>query len=699
MSDAELVSLAQAVGLAVDWTDANGRPQRVAPPVLQRILQALGYPCASPAQIAESQQHAARLHDLPPLLTLDQQQPLDLGDYFAADTPYRIELEDGSRVDAQLDAEARLSGYLPIGYHRLDIADRSLTLAVAPAHCYALQDVVGHARPRVWGLTAQLYALRRPGDGGLGDTLALEQLARAAAARGADALAISPLHAQFSADPQRFSPYSPSSRLFRNVLHSAPASLLGETALQNAIRDAGLGPELQRLEQLPLIDWPAAARAKQQLLRSLCRDFFAAAHPLQADFEAFRQAGGEALENHCRFEVLQADLARSGGPQGWQAWPTELRDPSTAAVARFAAAQGEALRFHAFGQWLIDRGLARAQQAARDAGMGLGLIADLAVGADSGGSQAWSRQDELLATLSVGAPPDILNRAGQAWGVSAFSPEGLRRNGFRAFIEMLRANFAHAGGVRIDHVMGLMRLWLIPADTPPDQGAYLHYPLQDLLRLLALESWRARAVVLGEDLGTVPAGFGDQLQARRILGMRVLQFEHEQARFKAPRDWPDTALATTTTHDLPTMAGWWLGRDLDWHVRLGLTSPEDQPTYLDERARHRQALCQALQDDADPPLQTPLDTATLIDASIAFLGHTPAPLVLLPVEDVLGLEEQANVPGTLDSHPNWRRRLPGASAELLDGDCAERRLALLREARNPTARPQPTAQKDANDDA
>jgi 4-alpha-glucanotransferase len=730
MSDLLLANLARAVGLAVDWIDANGRSQRVTPQVLHNVLQALGYPCATAAQIAESLQQAIGQQPLPPLLSADQAEPLCLNAYFQAHTPYRITLEDGSHLDGRLDSAAQLPGISAIGYQQLQIAEQCLTLAVAPAHCFSMQDLVGHAQPRTWGFTAQVYALRRAGDGGLGDTLALEQLVRAAAEHGADAVAISPLHAMFSADPQRFSPYSPSSRLFLNVLHSAPTTVLGAAAVQAAIHRTGLGPELQRLEQLHLLDWPAAIEAKQCLLHSLCEDFFApgtsASAALQQDFQTFRQAGGEALENHCRFEALHAAQAVQGGPHGWQSWPEALRDPTGAAVARFAAEHQTDIRFHCFAQWLIARCLQHTQHSARAAGMGIGLIADLAVGADGGGSQAWSRQDELLSTLSVGAPPDILNRAGQGWGVSAFSPQGLRRNGFRAFIEMLRANFAYAGGVRIDHVMGLLRLWLIPAGAQSHEGAYLHYPLADLLRLLALESWRHRALVLGEDLGTVPEGFNHLLEARRILGTRVLLFEqHADGRFKASHTWTDTAMATTTTHDLPTMAGWWLGRDLDWHLQLGMMVEADQQHFLQERAHNREYLAQALAADAQPAapsivqadvqtdaqtagqavppgaLPTALSPAAMVDGCIAFIGHTPAPLVLIPMEDVLGLQEQANVPGSSDNHPNWRRRWPGASAELLHGETPERRLNVLKQARAQASQhakhPTETARGDAHD--
>lgn len=683
MSDKRLAALAHAAGLAVDWTGADGRPQRVSPPVLCRVLDALGLPAESPAQIAESLARLTRSEQapLPPLLTLDLGQALDLSRHVAPGTPFELTLEDGSRLDGRLDAEGRLPPCATVGYHQLQIGARPLTLAVAPAQCQGLRELTKSATPHAWGLAVQLYALRRSGDGGLGDTQALETLAHAAAARGAAALAISPLHAMFSADTQRYSPYSPSSRLFFNLLHCAPGSILGERTVRQAVEASGLGAERQRLERLELIDWPAAAQAKLRLLRTLYEGFRHGGNPLQQDFASFRQAGGEALENHCRFEALHAFHVQHHGFWDWRHWPAELRDPGQPAVTRFAAAHAEEVNFHAFGQWLIARGLERTQTAARTSGMSIGLIADLAVGADGGGSQAWSRQAELLATLTVGAPPDLLNPAGQNWGISAFSPDGLRRHGFHAFIEMLRANLAHAGGLRIDHVMGLQRLWVIPQGADPQDGAYLHYPVDDLLRLLALESWRHRALILGEDLGTVPAGFAEQLAARGILGTRVLLFEQDDGRFRPPQAWSAAALATTSTHDLPTLSGWWLGRDIDWRARLGQIDARTQQRDQASRERERQGLSSALAAAGLLPLGEALDGGKVLDASIAFIGQTPAPLVLLPMEDLLGLEEQANLPGTLDSHPNWRRRWPGESISLLDGTDAARRLQLLARAR------------------
>src|SRR5476651_2698583 len=686
MSNEQLETLAAEAGLSIDWIDANGRPQRVAEAVLRKVLDGLGYPADNQSEIEASLkriQDARHKPTPPPLLTVDHGNHLDLSAWFAADTSFALQLEDGTSLDGRLTADAHLPSLAPVGYQQLSIAGQHLTVAVAPSTCYSMAMATDNQAPRSWGLTVQLYGLRREGDGGFGDTQALETLARSAGERGADALAISPVHAMFASDTQRYSPYSPSSRLFLNSLYSAPGTILGERALRAAVEQTGLQAELERLEHLPLIDWPAAAQAKWQLLRALYEGFCSGAHPLHEDFNSFRHSGGDALENHCRFEALRGECAARGMSENWHEWPDEFKNPGSDAITRFAAEHDEQIRFHAFTQWLIARGLERAQIAARSSGMCVGLIADLAVGADGAGSQAWSRQDELLSAVTVGAPPDILNRSGQSWGISAFSPDGLKRNGFRAFIEMLRANFAHAGGLRIDHVMGLQRLWVIPMDASPREGAYLYYPVDDLLRLLALESSRHQAIVLGEDLGTVPDGLREKLSARAILGMRVLLFEQEYGhRFRPILDWPDDALAITSTHDLPTLNGWWHSRDIEWNIQLGLIDAPTVEQWSEHRLRERQALRQALsQDPQNFTDEVRNETDHVIDASVRYLGHTRAPLVLLPLEDALGVEEQANLPGTTDTHPNWCRRLPGNSADLLDGHHAARRLELLSRAR------------------
>ena len=680
MSDLQLHHLARRAGVAVDWIDANGRAQQVSEANLRRVLGALGHPAddqdSIPSSLAALEEAEDEQH-LPPLLTVDIDTALDLSRWFDGGSLVHAALEDGSEQALRLDPKGNLPGGLPLGYHRLQINGQGFAVAVAPQRCFSLADAQHQATARAWGISAQLYSLRRPGDGGFGDCQALEALARSAAERGGDALAISPMHAMFANNAQTFSPYSPSSRLFFNALYASPELLLGERVVR--VAKESLEQPFEELEQLPLIDWPLAAAAKQKLLRALYRDFSRGEHPLREDFDSFRKAGGQALEDHCRYEALLDAAASRGVTADWRNWHDGWRDPGSLEVAQFAENYPAAIEYYVFCQWLVTRGLQRVQQAARSQGMAVGLIADLAVGADGAGSQAWSRQDELLADVHVGAPPDILNRAGQNWGITAFSPQGLKRNGFRAFIEMLRANLAHAGGLRIDHVMGLYRLWLIPAGATAPEGAYLHYPIDDLLRLLALESVRNRAIILGEDLGTVPEGLREKLAARGILGMRVLLFEQDPpGRFKAILDWPDSALATTSTHDLPPLAGWLASRDIDWNQRLKLIDAITERDWRDTRQTEIKGLRQLLESNYHHPLH---DADAVTDASVRLLGHTRAPLVLLPLEDLLGVDEQPNLPGTIDGHPNWQRRFAAPARELLDDVDAARRLELLAQAR------------------
>ncbi|MHB0775742.1 4-alpha-glucanotransferase [Halomonas sp. WWR20] len=695
MSDAALRKLAEAAGLVVEWEDSAGDPCALSEETQRTLLKVLGFPADDATAVNDSLkrlerwQQPAEPAQWPPLITADCETPTDLPGQLPADTPFTLTLESGEERTGTLTNNGRLPAIAEAGYHQLRVGEAELTLAVAPPQCFSLADACNTPAPRVWGMAAQLYALRRPGDGGIGDALALEIFVEKAAKQGAAALAISPTHAMFSNDPDRYSPYSPSSRLLLNVLYAAPESQVGEDSVKQAVKRCGLEDELRRLEADDCLDWPAAGRAKLTWLRDLYDDVMARsdeqADELRRQLEAFRKAGGTMLEDHCRFEALQAHR-----PEGyWGDWPEALRDPSSPEVARFAEQQPHEVGFYAFLQWLVGQGLSRAQNAARDAGMAIGLIADLAVGADAAGSQSWSRQAEMLEGVSIGAPPDTFNVHGQDWGLAAFSPHGLVRSGFRSFIDMLRASFKHAGGLRIDHILGLMRLWLVPHGASPRQGAYVRYPLEDMLRLVALESWRHRGIVIGEDLGTVAPGFREQLTARGILGMQVLWFEQdEEENFLPAEFWSNGAMATTSTHDLPTVAGWWAGKDIDWRSSLELLG-DDQSEAGERQARReaRAKLADTLgltshQQGPETLEAADFPASRVLDASARHIGRTPAPLVLLPVEDVLGLEEQANLPGTLDEHPNWRRRWMAEAADLLSPAEVQQRLEALAHARD-----------------
>ena len=313
--------------------------------------------------------------------------------------------------------------------------------------------------------------------------------------------------------------------------------------------------------------------------------------------------------------------------------------------------------------------------------MRIGLIGDLAVGMDPAGSHAWSRQHDILLGLTIGAPPDLLNPQGQDWGLTSFSPRAMDENGFAPFIATLRSAMRHVGGIRVDHAMGLARLWLIPEGASPAEGAYLKYPVGDLLRLLALESVRHNVVVIGEDLGTVPEGFHDMLEQIGIHGMRVLWFERDaQTGFVPPRGWGSTDIAMTSTHDLPTVAGWWKGSDIDvrhQHGRLG--EGVDPDAMRREREQERPMLWNAFVREhvGEGPVPEPEETDRVVDAAVRYVAKTEVPLSLIPLEDLLGQVEQPNLPGTVTEHPNWRRRLPVAADAVLDEAAVARRIGFV----------------------
>lgn len=711
-----LYRLSEAAGLAAEWEDASGDAHHVEPAILQALLERLSMPAHDAAACEASlvQLDAeAPAHRLPPLVTGVQDQPVCVP-ALSEGAGYTLTLEDGTVREGKVAAQRRLAPIEAIGYHELRCGAQRTRVAIAPPRCYAVEDAMQHvaaARQRPWGIGVQVYGLRRAGDGGIGDFTALSGFARRAAAEGADALAISPLHAMFAADPDKFSPYAPSSRLFLNTAHIDPSACLGQALVQEGIEALNLAAQRQALEQAELIDWPAATTARHALLRWLFAHRQRIPAAARAAFERFRDEADAALLQHARFEAIAA-----AHPGHWRDWPEALRDPESPAVAAYADAHRDEVDYHLFLQWLADAGLADAQRTALCSGMAIGLIADLAVGTDSGGSHGWSYREAMLQDLSVGAPPDLFNKAGQSWGLTTFAPRALRAQGFAPFLDMLRAAFRHAGGIRIDHILGLRRLWLVPEGQPASAGAYLSYPLDDLLRLVALESVRHRAVVVGEDLGTVPAGFRDELDAAGLLGMRVLWFERGEAAardeaaqapqhdapaqdageaasseqappapFTPNRAWDVDALAMSSTHDLPTIAGWWHGDDIDWREKIGQAGAgAGADSERTGRRRDRQALLDALMAAGTLSPDAGIDAAgdtPPIEAALRFVAAAPCRLAVFPLEDVLGTREQPNLPGSTTEHPNWRRRTPEAAEACLARAAVRRRLALIREAR------------------
>lgn len=704
MSDDRLYVLAQRAGLLLSWSDYLGHERVVDADVLRHVLNALQLPANSSAEIDESLERldVAAMLTLPEMIVGRTNHTTFLPPALQARAhqTLQLHLEHGPVIDitTEMDTAGRvvLPSIAEPGYHRIETGGAVLTVAIAPTHGFTMAhygasngNTNASAKNKRWGLSAQLYGLRRANDFGVGDFASLGELARLAAEKGADALAISPTHALFSADSSHFSPYSPSSRLFLNALHIDVDDIVSDQALQAWIAELGLGDELARLRNLELIDWPAVARTKLQALRKIWAQlgprWVDSEHVLAKSFRAFRQQGGNALENHARFEALHAEMFRQDVKLWhWRNWPQAFRDPQSDAVTDFAAQHVDTVNFHIFLQWLAAKGFSAAQRHARDAGMAIGLIADLAVGTTDGGSHVWSQQQDFLMGLAVGAPPDAINTHGQNWGLTTFSPVALRTRSYAPFIDILRASLRHSGGLRIDHILGIRRLWVTPHGVPATAGVYLSYPEQDLLRLIALESARHKAIIIGEDLGTVPPGFSAMLSDAGVLGMQVLQFQRDRSFFVEPSRWSSQALATTSTHDLPTLGGWWSGRDIEWHQQVGMLPPDN--TLEDQqqlRAHDRHMLWGALRHAGVTEEEQPIasEPATAIDAALQFVASTPAPLTIFPLEDICGEIEQPNLPGTIDQHPNWRRRLPEPATDMLKRVAVEKRLEQLRRIR------------------
>ncbi len=549
-------------------------------------------------------------------------------------------------------------------------------------------------RGRTWGFALNLYALRSQRNWGVGDFTDLREAVRILRGFDAGVIGINPLHALHYLAPDAASPYSPTSRYFLNPLYIDVEAVeefeaAGERAdaLRRRISSEVFRETLAGLRATRTVEYARVARAKWSAFEELYAIFSARKGERRRAFEAFVQRGGIRLERFALYEALNERFAGDAGRvRGWMTWPQEYRDPASPAVAAFAARYRRRVRYYQYLQWLADGQLAQA--AAQAQGAAIGLYRDLAVGVDRGGADVWSEPDAYVLEESVGAPPDPFGPLGQNWGFPPADPERLLRDGGTSFRELLRANMIHAGALRIDHVMGLMRLYRIPSGKPASEGAYVSYPFEQLLGMLLSESVGARCVVVGEDLGTVPEGFRERMGRAAILSHPLLLFERDfDGRFRAPHEYPALALATATTHDLPTLGGWAIGRDIDVREELGLLRPADAVearslrridlSHLLEALRAHAALGEAdfhsLHATVDAKVAQGECYEPLVRAAYRFLAETPSRVVLIQLDDALGELDQVNLPGTFVEYTNWRRK----TSFDLEGIAADPRVAAI----------------------
>ncbi|MCB1486142.1 MAG: 4-alpha-glucanotransferase, partial [Bauldia sp.] len=558
-------------------------------------------------------------------------------------------------------------------------ADVATSLAiVAPIKDAALEtppDAVCHIPEwlkdgRSWGIACQLYSLRSARNWGVGDFEDLARMAEIAAAAGADFLGVNPLHALFIAAPERCSPFFPSSRQFLNTVYIAIDKVPGADALGDALEP----PDDIRASEL--IDYARIGAVKRKALGFLFRIFEdRASDEDTADFAGFVAERGRSLYLHALFEALSEEMVERGHGPTWHGWPEAYRDPASDAVRAFANDHAASVSFHSWLQWLADRQLAAAQARAVAAGMRIGLYLDLAVGVAPDGSDTWADRDLVASGVRIGAPPDYFNAAGQDWGLAPLSPGGLIAHEFKPYRLALDTVLRHAGALRIDHAMSLYRLYWIANGFDAADGVYVHYPYQAMVRTLADVSRHRRTIVIGEDLGVVPTGFREAMRAAEIQSYKVLFFEKEGDFFLAPEDYPREAMACITIHDLHTLAGWWQARDQVVLDAAGVLQAHNLGDLFESRAHERRRLLGMLYDrgllpeamipvmhaEAEATPELPVEVAVAVYRMVA---RSPCRLIVVAAEDLAGQIEQVNVPGTIDQHPNWKRRLPVPIEEL-----------------------------------
>ncbi|HRW37221.1 MAG: 4-alpha-glucanotransferase [Acidimicrobiales bacterium] len=617
-------------GIQAGYHDVWGGWKEPGPEVTTALRRAMG---------AAEDDPAATPPDGPRFLTAPAGRTQEVG----VDEPGWLTLEDGTQVHVR----HHLPAELPLGVHRFE-GERGRS---APNVAHVLVRPGTAARPpsgRRWGITAQLYAARSRASWGVGDLGDLARLARWARAQGASTIGLNPLHAPSPGGPPPNSPYSPSTRRWHDPLYLDVPALLA--ADPGAADELGERPEATAARlRLPRIDRGASWAAKRDALEVL---WARQRSRRPAGLDAYEAEHGAAL----RLWATYGALAEQHGPS-WHRWPAALQRATTPEVGRFADDHADRVAFWSWVQWLVDEQLAASGAAEL-------VVTDLAVGFAPDGFDAWQWQDLLAPGCRIGAPPDLLGPDGQDWGLPPFVPWKLRAVGYRPLLDTLHANLRHTAGLRIDHVMGLLRLFWIPPDHGATEGAYVAWPGTELVDLVATASAQAGSFVVGEDLGTVEPGVRELLRDRGLLSTRLLWFEDEP-----PDAWPEQAMAAITTHDLPTIAGVWTGVDLAGQRAAGVTVPADGDEAFRDRLR-RAASC----DDA-----APVDEVAV--GAHARLAQAPSVLATAALDDLVGAEHRPNVPGTIDEHPNWRIPLPVPLDELAELPLARRIADSLRSAR------------------
>ena len=669
MARIKLDQAAHDAGIALNFINAKGEPETISDDTLRALLAVMQTP-------------GGKAPPLPPVQVFRARAKKQLRLHGSGEYSWQLQTESGKHFSgsAQGGEPLALPPRLPQGYHQLTLSKGrqrwQTRIIIAPRRCY--QPPAIEQGEKLWGALVQLYTLRSNDNWGIGDFGDLAVMLEKVAAQGGDFIGLNPLHALYPALPDYASPYSPTSRRWLNVLYidvNQVAPFQHSAAAQRWWKQAKTRKTLQAARDSDWVDYRAVAALKLRALRFAWQEYQPdAVH--DTAFQQFIVDGAEHLRYQAAFDGILAERSQTHPDEwGWATWPEGWRNARLPEVQQWCGEHEDEIQFWSWLQWLAQQQFAACCQRSQQLQMKVGLYRDLAVGVAQGSAETWQDPELYKLGASVGAPPDRLGPQGQNWGLPPLDPHVMRARGYQPFIDLLRANMRDCGALRIDHVMALLRLWWIPYGETADKGAYVAYPVQDLLAILALESQRHRCMVIGEDLGTVPPEIVSLLRDSGVYSWKVLFFEqHADGSYRQPEEYPHQSIASASTHDLPTLAGFWRQEDLLLGQKLGLYTDDALQSLGAQREEQKQALLQALHTKGmlgarqstsakAASLTTPLNVAFH-----RYLAETQSALVGVQPEDWLGMTTPVNVPGTMDEYPNWRRKLSVMLENLFEAD-------------------------------
>lgn len=723
----------QLKGIDPNFVDAWGKPAIVSEQHIKNLISKMGFDADNEALLQRHYQEQEKLHwlSLLPPVTVAQQSdsyaidiclPID----FVTDALiYQITTENNQCIKQVITAtgfplvavneisevefqcyQIQLKVDLPMGYHQLEVFEKgneepltSMSLIITPTSCFTPKEM--RDGKKIWGTSVQLYCIKSENNWGIGDFSDLKLLLKNMAANGGDFIGLNPIHALSPAFPNNTSPYSPSSRKWLNILYSDLTIIeefKSDSVVQDKVNKQTFKDKLNALRDTDWVDYEGVTHLKLAVLRDLfaiLNNGSTSSKKRLATFNQYIADKDDSLLHQASYDALQFKfLAEDESLWGWPVWPETFHSFQSEGTQIWLEENKQEVLFWCYCQWVAELQLEEADQLAKSLGMTLGLYRDLAVGVSKGSSEVWANHSLYCEGVSIGAPPDILGPLGQSWGLPPILPDQLYKSGYKPFIELLQSNMNHCGALRIDHVMALLRLWWVPDNASAQVGAYIYYPVQDLLNLLALESQRNQCLVIGEDLETVPDGIETLLEDAGVYSYKVFFFEQaDDGGYISPAHYKNQAMVALSTHDMPTIKGYWHCDDLHRGKTLGLYPDQDVLNKLmDNRVYCKQQILNSLHSHDSLPesysrdaTQTGMDK-TLNYAMQTHLAKGQCALLSLQLEDLLEMEHLVNVPGTCDEYRNWQRKLSHNIEQIFDNKQIKTLLNNLTIARNATAK-------------